>query len=139
MTIDMNELKAFYPLDFSLGESGREIRASAHGWDDSMFLLVMGSWDCECESGYIHWAERMGGEDECVVRGMREEDMPEARLYEIAADAANCRPGFLADNERAAFLAAFEDEGWGDRMRAHFAANKASWGALAQADAAVGA
>lgn len=136
MTTDIGALAANYPIAFSLGESGREIRAEGHGFDVGAIFLVMGTWDCECSESYIHWTERMGGEDECGDCGMREEDMPESRLYEIASDISNCRPGFMSDEERSAFLLTFESEGWGDRMRAHFAVNKAAWDALADKSAA---
>ena len=132
MTTDATALEANYPIVLPM-RSERVLRAEMHGAGLGGFPLVMGTWDCECDAGYIHWAARHGGDDHCADCGVYEEDMPESRLYEIADNAANCQVGFMSDAERAVFSAAFEAEGWGELMRVHFATNKAAIDAYADA------
>ena len=124
MTTQTTTLESYYPIVLPMGGE-RVIRAEMHGSGYDGFPLVMGTWDCECDEGYIHWAARHGGEDHCGVCDAYEEDMPESRLYEIADNVANCRQGFMSDEERAVFLSNFEGQGYGERMRIHFAVNLA--------------
>lgn len=124
MTIQTTTLESHYPIVLPMGGE-RVIRAEMHSSGYYGIPLVMGTWDCECDEGYIHWAERHGGEDHCVVCDTYEEDMPESGLYGIAQNIDNCRPGFMSDEERAVFLSNFEAQGFGELMRIHFAANQA--------------
>lgn len=120
------ELKANYPHVISLGdeEGAREMRIDGmRGGYISTFFLVMGTWDCECEEGYIHWNSAHGGEDYCADCGVDEESMPEARLYEMT-DVANCREGFMSEGERAAFDREFVAQGYDEMKASHYEANR---------------